>query len=49
MKGNKIIIALYGITETEFISDRNYPNFLKSNNLLDLNRVDNYFRQLKKE
>lgn len=48
MKGSKIIISLYGITETEFISDRNYPNFLKSNNLLVLNKVDNYFKQLKK-
>ena len=48
--GNGIIIiaVLYGIELNNFITDKNNPNFLKSNNIINLNDVDKYFNQLKR-
>lgn len=43
-----IVVLLHGLTAQDLQSPPEIPLFLKKRNLLDLNRVDNYFGELKK-
>lgn len=43
-----IVTLLHGIGPEELQSKPNVPVFLKKRNLLDLNAIDTYFRQLRK-
>jgi hypothetical protein len=42
-----IVILLHGLTAVEFQSKPNVPVFLKEKNLLDLNEIDKYLKELR--
>jgi hypothetical protein len=42
-----IVIALYGLTANELTSQEGTPAFVKGINLVDINKIEGYFQQLK--
>lgn len=42
----RIISVLYGVDVKAFVADERIPLFLKGRDVVDINRIDSYFKQL---